>query len=53
MKKFNITISRFGFATIEAETEEQALNIANEMGTDDFDWEMGFGVTDCTEEEED
>lgn len=53
MKKFNITVSRFGFTTIEAKTEEEALNIANKLSTDDFDWEMGFGVTDCIDEEED
>lgn len=52
MKKFNITISRVGFVTIEAESEKQALNIVDNMGTDDFEWEMGFGVTDCTEEED-
>lgn len=52
MKKFNITVSRFGFTTIEAKTKEEALNIANRLSTDDFDWEVGFGVTDCIDEEE-
>ena len=51
MKKFNVTVSRVGFATIEAETQEDAFRIADNLGSDDFEWELGFNVTDCQEEE--
>lgn len=51
MTKFNISVERIGFATIEAETKEDALSIVENMGTHEFDWEMGFGVISCEEED--
>lgn len=38
MKEYSITAIRYGFVTIKAESEEDALEIAKEIGTDDFDW---------------
>ena len=46
MKVFEITVSRDGFATIKAETKEEALEIAESMGTDDFEW-ADVEITDC------
>lgn len=49
--KYEITVTRYGFTTIEAETKEEAETIANEMATDDFEWSMDVIVTDCQEED--
>ena len=49
MMLYDITVTHFGFATIEAESEEEATMIANAMGRDDFDWSWDFEVTDCQE----
>jgi len=51
MNTYDITVCRFGFATIEADTEDQAWEIARAMGHDDFDWSWDFEVTDCQEGE--
>lgn len=49
--KFDITVAMVGFATIEAETKEEAMAIAEEIGTDCFDW-ANYEITDCSESEE-
>lgn len=51
MSTYDITVCRFGFTTIEADTEDQAWEIARAMGHDDFDWSWDFEVTDCQEGE--
>lgn len=51
MSTYDITVCQFGFATIEADTEDQAWEIARAMGHDDFDWSWDFEVTDCQEGE--
>lgn len=48
MKTFDITAIRIGFATIKAETKEEALEIAESMGTDEFEWAEA-DITDCQE----
>ena len=48
MKTFDITVSRVGFITIKAETKEEALEIAESIGTDDFEW-ADVEITDCQE----
>ena len=48
MKIFDITVSRIGFATIQAETKEEALEIAESMATEDFEW-AGIEITDYQE----
>ncbi len=50
MKTFNIEAIRYGFITIEAETEEEALEIAEEIGTDEFEW-TDVEIADCQEED--
>lgn len=47
MNDYVITVSRFGFATIEAKSKEDAYQKAEAMGSDDFDWSWDFEVTDC------
>lgn len=49
MKTYDITVTRFGFATIKAESEGEAMEIAKEMGIDDFDWSADVDVVDCQE----
>lgn len=49
MKIYDITVTRFGFATIKAESEEKAIEIAKEMSEDDFDWSDDIDV-DCQED---
>ena len=49
MKIYDITVSRVGFTTIKANSKEEAMEIAQEMGTDDFDWAIDVEVTDCQE----
>lgn len=48
MKTFDITAMRIGFVTIEAETKEEALEIAESIGTDKFEW-AEVDITDCQE----
>lgn len=50
MKRFNITVTRVGSKTINAESKEEALMIAGYMSTDDFEW-TDVEITDCQEEE--
>ena len=50
MKAFDITVARFGFITIEAENKEEAIKIAEEIGTDDFEWCDNVEITDCQED---
>ena len=47
MKTYEIAVTKFGFTTIEAESEEEAMNIAKEMATDDFDWSNDIEVAVC------
>lgn len=49
MSTYYITVCNFGFATIEADTEDQAWEIARAMGHDDFDWSWDFEVKNCEE----
>ena len=39
MAKKRICIQRFGYAIVEAATDEEALEKAKELSFDDFDWE--------------
>ena len=51
MKKFDVTFTRYGFATIEAETEEEAWNKAEAYGKEDVTWSDEFETSDVQEEE--
>ena len=52
MKKFDITFTHYGFATIEAETEEEAWSKAEAYGKEDITWSDDFEA-DVAQEEED
>ena len=52
MKKFDVTFTHYGFATIEAETEEEAWNKAETYGKGDINWLHEFETTDVQEKEE-
>ena len=51
MKKFDVTFTHYGFATIEAETEEEALVKAGAYGKEDISWSDEFEASDVQEEE--
>ena len=51
MKKFDVTFARDGFATIEAETEEEAWSKAEADGKDDITWSDEFETSDVQEED--
>ena len=52
MKKFDVMFIRYGFATIEAETEEEAWDKAETYGKGDISWFYEFETTDVQEKEE-
>lgn len=51
MKTFDVAVIKFGFATIKAETKEEAMKIVDELATDDFEWSDDVEVTDCHEDD--
>ena len=38
MKCYRVAVIKFGFANVEAENEEEALNLIDDMYDKDFDW---------------
>ena len=50
-KSFDVTFVHYGFATIEAETEEEAWSKAGAYGKEDITWSDEFEATDVQEEE--
>ena len=53
MKKWDVTITRYGFAIIEAETPEKAEEIGNSLTCDEISWSDDYEVTDVIEGDED
>ena len=51
MKKYNITFARYGYATIEAQTEEEAYRKVEGYGKEDIEWSDEFEATDVQREE--
>ena len=51
MKKFDVTFVRYGFTTIEAETEEEAWKLAEAYGKEDITWSDEFETSDVQEED--
>lgn len=50
MTKFKIKATSYGYATVEAETKEEALDIArHEMDDSDFDWDNNFSDVQIVE----
>lgn len=38
MAKMRVMVIKYGFATVEAETESEAIEIAERMADNEFDW---------------
>lgn len=38
MKDYTVMVKRYGFITVEAEDEEDALNQVDRLSSSDFDW---------------
>lgn len=51
MKKYVVTIARFGFVEIAAENELEAMEIANSMETNEVSWSNDWEATDAEEDE--
>ena len=51
MRKFDVTFVHYGFASVEAETEEEAWAKAGAYGKEDITWSDEFETTDIQEEE--
>ncbi|MDD6484004.1 MAG: hypothetical protein PUF72_05455 [Clostridiales bacterium] len=45
--KFLVTITRTGYLFVEAETEAEAMDIANHQLTDKVYWDDDWNATDC------
>lgn len=50
--KFNFTFARYGFAAIDADTEEEAWAAAKNMPAKDITWSDDCTPTDCDKAEE-
>lgn len=48
-KTYLVTVCRYGFATVEAEDEEDAMMIADGMKAGDFNWSDDTEITNCEE----
>lgn len=51
MKEFNVMFQRYGFATIEAESEAEAKEIANNMKANEIQWSDDFDFSDIIDED--
>lgn len=51
MKKYCVTVVRYGNVFVEAEIEEEAMDIADHQLTDTINWSDYWGVTDCMEDD--
>ena len=38
MKTYRVMVVKYGYAVVEAETENEALELINDMQDKDFDW---------------
>ena len=38
MAKMRVMVVKYGYAVVEAETETEAIELANDMKDSDFDW---------------
>ena len=51
MKKYCVTVSRTGWVFVEAETKEEAMDIANHQTTGTVNWSDDWEPTDCLEDD--
>lgn len=52
MKNYRVMVIKYGFAIVEAESEREAIEIAEDMQDNDFDW-SDFDDAEIVEEIED
>ena len=38
MSKMRVMVVKYGYAVVEADTESEAIELANDMDDGDFDW---------------
>lgn len=50
MQEYVVMVSTYGFATVEANSEEEACEIANGYRLDKFDWSDDFSYPEVIEE---
>ena len=50
--KYDVTIARYGFVTVEAKNEADAMSIANAMKEDDISWSNDWSAEDASESED-
>ena len=48
MKSYTVMVTGYGFANIEANSEEEALTAVNSMSKKDFDWDYDFSADDAS-----
>ena len=48
--KYCVTVARNGWLFVEAETKEEAMDIANHQTTDTVNWSEDWEPTDCVED---
>lgn len=49
MKIFDVTITRFGFVQVEAESESEAFDIAGNLNANEINWSDDYAPTDVRE----
>lgn len=50
MQEYVVMVSTYGIATVEANSEEEACEIADGYGLDQFDWSDNFSYPQVIEE---
>lgn len=49
--KYEVTVTRIGCVYVEADSSDEAMDIANEQPTENVDWCDEWEATDCVEDE--
>lgn len=49
MKTFCVTVARCGSVFVKAQSEEEAMDIVDDMLTDEIDWSDDWCISDCEE----
>lgn len=45
--KYRVMVTAYGYADIEADSEEEALDMVDDMDTSDFNWDNDFSSFDA------
>lgn len=45
--KYRVMVTAYGYADIEADSEEEALDMVDDMDTSDFNWDNDFSSLDA------